>query len=221
MDPMWTAVLASTVVAATVTGLFNLLLQRKEAAHAHRLAATQAALAKQLEAHKADWEARLETQRAELEGKVDADRAELQRQTAQLALVLPQQEKLRNHLAETRTLLHRVQVSFDRLSRLAPTLCEDEILIETTNTLDIYASYVQHLSTGEFASYPDDLKRAIAALQTLLSRIFLDLQVAKDKRETFEFKALMTGHMARLLKLKEAVTAEADSLIRVPLRIVA
>ena len=133
------------------------------------------------------------------------------------AAIFPLQQKVREHMSKTRILLARVYVSFDRLARLAPTLTEDSILVETTNTLDLYAEYRQHLSSDEYVSYPPNLKVLLANAQGFLVRIFLDLQINKNSRTDPKVAGEMNTNLKSLQTLKEQVSSIIEEQIRIKL----
>jgi hypothetical protein len=95
-------------------------------------------------------------------------------------------------------LLNRVSVSFGRLATMAPTLDEGGILDQTTNTLDVYAEYTQHLSSPNLISYSDEVKSHLEAVRQELSRLFLDLRRGQDARAAQDFSTLMHDDLRRL-----------------------
>jgi hypothetical protein len=123
--------------------------------------------------------------------------------------------EVRKHMVETYRLVHRVSVSFGRLAQLAPTLDEDGMLTETTNTLDVYAEYTQHLTPDRVISYPADLKEAITGAQKAISRLFLDLRRGKDDRQLEDFAKLMGEDADRLKRAVAKVAERIEARIRV------
>jgi len=182
-----------------------------------------------LEPMRAEWLQKLETHKSELnDGRKKKDELidqELERLRALLngsqelyaSTIIPLQQQVRVHMSKTRTLIGRVFVSFDRLAHLAPRLSEDDILIETTNTLDLYAEYRQHLSTDESVSYPDELRLQLTQVQDLLARIFLDLQIDEASRKDPAVAMKMQRSLAALDTLKAAATTVIEEHIRVRL----
>jgi hypothetical protein len=152
-----------------------------------------------------------------LEGELDGLRSELSKSRDLYAASIPLQQQVREHLATTRTLLARVYTSFAGLSRLAPTLGEHDILIETTNTLDLYAEYRQHLSSDRVVSYPEDLQSLLKEIQSVLARIFLDLQIDDGSRSDPLVSAKMKVSLDRLESLRDSSTNAIERVIRVRL----
>lgn len=132
-------------------------------------------------------------------------------------VIAPRQRVVIDHLAKTRHLLARVNVSFSRLAKLAPKLGVDELLAETTNTLDLYAEFRQHLSSEDVVSYPKDLIAEINKIQQSLSYIFLDLQLNRGGGTLVNLQSELERHLSDLSF--QAATAEAliADQLRVPL----
>ena len=104
-------------------------------------------------------------------------------------------QEVRKHLEKAHQLLARVRVSFSRLAQMAPTLDEDGMLHETTNTLDVYAEYTRHLNSPNSIHYPKEIATQIDRVRKELSRLFLDLRRGNDARARDEFAKLMADDM--------------------------
>lgn len=150
--------------------------------------------------------------------KLDLRKQELEQQFQLLLTAAPDQMRVKAHLSRTKSLLSRVTISFGRLVKLAPTLDDDEaMLTETTNTLDLYAEYRQHLSSDEVVSYPGGLPATIRDIQKELSRLFLFLQVDKRSRQAAAFASDAAASIARLAMLQQTAESAIDHIIKVPL----
>jgi hypothetical protein len=213
----------STLAAACVSGaiaslatIANLVMihrsQQNKQEHERKLTALTAALATTNEAYKSELLTGLREREAVLSANLETFKKELEIRST---VVAPQVQKVRDHLTRTRLLLPKVYVSFDRLARLAPTLQEGQVLAETTNTLDLYAEYSQHLSSDEFVSYSVELKRIVSEIQERLARIFLDLQIDDDSRAREDQAEKMRIHLDELRDLKDRAVGEIEDVIRV------
>lgn len=126
----------------------------------------------------------------------------------------PLQLVVRTHLADTRTLLTRVRVSFSRLATLAPTLKGEDTLTEVTNTLGLYAEYRHHLAATAYASYPVLLTETLSSLQATLSGIFLELHFEEsEKHKTTSPR--MTACLKDLDEKVALASQQIEELIRV------
>ncbi len=207
---------AVALVTSFLTLIVTGLLQKKRQTHEIIIEPIKAQLAQIHENHKSELMGKLREHEHELNLKLEKHKSELQKNVDHFsATYIPQQQKVKDHLSRTRALLSRVFVSFDRLSKLAPSIKEEDVLTETTNTLDIYAEYRQHLTTDEFVSYPDDLKTLIATIQEQLSRIFLDLQVDEKSQNDSSLRGRMQNHLMTLENLTDKASEEIESLIRI------
>jgi hypothetical protein len=229
--------LSPQAAAALVAGLISILttvttllvsrsLQKDKQHHDRDLESIKAAASAALAVHKATLDSALESHKAALaqrsadyENRLDAELARLQSELkttqALYASSLPLQQRVREHLSKTRHLLGRVYISFSRLAHLAPSLQEEAVLVETTNTLDLYAEYRQHLSSDEYVSYPDAVKSALDEIQHTLAKIFLDLQIDESSRTDAAVAAKMSDSLKRLESLRDSVTRAIESIIRV------
>jgi hypothetical protein len=178
-------------------------------------------LARRGQAQKEHHELSIEKVRAEFNRMITDHKAMLEKslnhELEQLRVIVPLQQKIREHLARSRLLLGKVYVSFHRLAKLAPSLDEEHILIETANTMDLYAEYRQHLAADEYVSYPRELQQELTAVQKTLARIFLDLQIDESSRNDQAVTSKIKASLRMLLMLRDRVTSKIEELMRIPL----
>lgn len=205
-------------VATTILNMwFSAWAQKNKQSHEVNLEPLKTALTLQLEDHKSELASQSKLRDSALEAELDKLRSALRVSQDLYAASIPLQHQVREHLATTRTLLGRVFVSFDRLARLAPALDEDDVLAETTNTLDLYAEYRQHLSSDKVVSYPESLKNTLDEVQQVLARIFLDLQIDEASRNDPKVSTKIRASLTRLESLRDAGTKAIEQVIRIRL----
>jgi len=191
------------LVTSTGTSAVTARLQRRRQDHEITLEGIKVALTQQLR----DYE-------KEIQVKLAESNALLQKQLARFSAEIPQQKRIKEHMSKTRTLLRRVFVSFDRLSRLATLLTEAELLSETTNTLEVYAEYQRHLASDEEVSYPSELRENITSANVLLSRICLELQAHPSSNRAQATNGIRS-YMKVLEQFKNDISRQVEDRIRV------
>jgi len=220
MSPQEAAAWVAGAIAVVTTLLnlwFNAKSQNKKQAHEVNLEPLKTTLTVALEDHKAELAEQSKVKDRVLNVELERLRTALKVNQDLYAASIPLQQQVREHLAVTRTLLGRVFVSFDRLARLAPALKEDDVLVETTNTLDLYAEYRQHLSSDKVVSYPNPLKTTLNEIQQVLARIFLDLQIDEASRNDPLVSTKIKNSLTRLESLRDIGTNAIEDVIRVRL----
>jgi hypothetical protein len=220
MSPQEAAAWVAGVIGVGTTLLnlwFTARAQKNKQTHEVSLEPLKTALMAKLEEHKSELASQSKLKDRLMEAELDSLRSALKVSQDLYAASIPLQQQVREHLATTRTLLGRVFVSFDRLARLAPALDEDDVLAETTNTLDLYAEYRQHLSSDKVVSYPAGLKSTLNEIQQVLARIFLDLQIDETSRNDPQVSTKMKASLSRLESLRDSGTAAIEQVIRIRL----
>lgn len=134
-------------------------------------------------------------------------------------VTIPRQKILIDHMEKTYLLLPRIFTSFTRLARLAPSLDQSDLLTETTNTLDLYAEYHQHLSISTTVSYPKELRDHIDNIQESLAFIFLELQLNGQGSQQLSANNRLMDRITLLKEQKDSSIDIISQLLQVPIQI--
>lgn len=191
--------------------------QTRKQKHEVDLESIRISLAANLETYKAKISEQQKLKDMLIDGELERLKDMLRINQQLYAASIPEQQRVRDHMSKTRSLLLRVYVSFDRLAHLAPSLKEENVLVETTNTLDLYAEYRQHISSAEYVSYPSALQSELASVQNLLTRIFLDLQIDEASRNDPAMEEKMEVSREKLNQLKISAIRRIEQSIRIRL----
>ncbi|MBL8261962.1 MAG: hypothetical protein JNM58_06005 [Xanthomonadaceae bacterium] len=222
MSPEESAALIAAGI--TLVGILTNIIfinRDREKRHIHEINIEhlKAELIEKMEKQRELFNEQLKKEEYRLKKELENIQSELNRREDLYKSTIPLQQQIRDHIAVTRTLLGRVFVSFNRLSIIAPSLNEDDVLIEATNTLDLYAEYRQHLLSDKVVSYPETLQSILKEIQKILARIFLDLQIDETSRNDSDVAMKIKGFLNDLEVLKDSCMKEMDRTIKVHLDI--